>query len=99
MCDRRASQTRAVGQGAPVSGAEVRTDAERELAAFYAAVAESYGPEEATLAAENWIEELKKAGTPNAGTFPVWHQITVAAARGLAARVAVQHPTPGKNWE
>jgi hypothetical protein len=96
MCERRTNPTDATQRETVVPGAEVRAAAERELAAFYAAVSENYGPEEATVAAENWIEELKKAESPFGGTFPGWHQITIAAARGLAARVAVEHRTGDK---
>ena len=65
--------------------------AERELAAFYTAVLQTYGPEEASTATRDWIESLEgmdcvaddEAGRGIAG----WRAVTIAAASCLADRV------------
>jgi hypothetical protein len=77
----------------PVSGSPdtpVQRAAERELAAFHEAVLRSYGPQEATQAAQDWIEALERLDRPVGGALPDWRRVTVAAARSLAARVAAE---------
>jgi len=70
--------------------AELQEAAQRELAAFYAAVTEMYGPEEAMRAALGWIEKLERADQPVGGRPPDWREMTIAAAGGLASRVVNQ---------
>jgi len=67
--------------------AEIHANAQRELAAFYQAVSETYGPEEAMRAALGWIEELARTDQPAGEHAPNWRQTTIAAAGGLASRV------------
>lgn len=62
---------------------------ERALAAFHAAVGKDYGFEEATKAAEDWIEELEKVCPDR---HPDWRSLTARAAHRLALRVVERHP-------
>jgi len=62
------------------------TMAERELAAFFGAVTELFGSEEARLAAEHWLHELLTVnGLP--GSTREWRQITIEVSARLASRV------------
>ena len=61
--------------------------AERELAAFYTAVLEAYGPEEAKAAARNWIESLDAVDCCADGGLSDWRPVTIAAASCLASRI------------
>ena len=69
------------------SGAEL-IEAERELAAFYAAVSNAYGPESAQIAAEEWIRELEKR--PVGEAIPSLRRTTIAASAALASRVVIK---------
>ncbi|HXY52654.1 MAG TPA: hypothetical protein VEI01_24630 [Terriglobales bacterium] len=61
--------------------------AERELASFIAAVAKSYGPEQAKLSAEDWLEESKLMDSPPRSEARNWRAVTIAASARLANRV------------
>lgn len=64
--------------------------AERQLAAFLAAVTELYGPEQARFSAEDWIEELEQMdGAPRA-IGRDWRAVTIAASDRLARRINVE---------
>lgn len=65
--------------------------AERELSAFIAAVKSSYGPGEAKLSAEDWIEESELMDSPPRSEMRDWRAVTIAAAARLASRVNL-HP-------
>jgi hypothetical protein len=67
--------------------------AERELSAFIAAVAELFGPEEARLSAEDWIDESELMDSPLRPTIRDWRTVTIAASARLASRldVALHH--------
>jgi len=67
--------------------AESQGEAHRELAAFYEAVSEMYGAEEATRAASEWIEVLEKMDPASSGSPQDWRLTTIAAAGDLASRV------------
>jgi hypothetical protein len=86
-CGRRAALSLHARQASSSPGAELQGSAQRELAAFYAAVSEMYGPEEATRAALDWIEALEKMDPVSGGTSLDWRQTTIAAAGCLASRV------------
>jgi hypothetical protein len=59
--------------------------AERELAAFFSAVTELFGPELAEISAEEWLEEL--AATNNLpSSAREWRRITHNICKRLAAR-------------
>ena len=62
------------------------TMASRELAAFFCAVTELFGPEQAEQSAENWLRELTESRDLPASTRQ-WRTLTVSAAARLANRV------------
>jgi hypothetical protein len=64
------------------------TTAERELAAFVSAVSASLGPDQAGLAADQWIEELLSLDFSDGLRIPDWRQITITAASLLAKHSA-----------
>jgi hypothetical protein len=60
--------------------------AERELSSFIAAVKTSYGPQQAKLSAEDWLEESELMDSPPRSEARNWRAVTIAAAR-LANRI------------
>jgi hypothetical protein len=60
--------------------------AERELAAFFAAVKELFGSELAELSVEEWLRELEATDDLPAST-PEWQTLTAKASLWLANRV------------
>jgi len=73
--------------------ANLMTMAERELGAFISAVTELFGSEQATLAAEEWLDELLLMEALPGLTSRDWRSITIAASARLANRVnASSHP-------
>jgi hypothetical protein len=95
MCDRKANSIVSSAQRPSSPAEELVAAAEAELAAFYSAISATYGPEEAMLAVDDWIQELERpdreeltsTSRPAAGSFPNLRHVTVNAARRLAARV------------
>ena len=66
--------------------------AERELFAFIGAVTQLFGPEEAKLSAEDWLDESELTASPPRSTNRNWRAVTIAASARLANRLAVaQH--------
>ena len=65
---------------------ELMTMAERELSAFFSAVTELFGPEQAEVSAEDWLRELT-ASDHLPTSIREWRTLTVAAAARLASRV------------
>lgn len=63
--------------------------AERELASFMGAVTELFGPEQARLAAEDWLDESELMDSPLRSTSRDWRAVTVAASARLASRLTV----------
>jgi len=62
--------------------------AERELSAFIRAVTELFGPEQARLSTEDWLDESELMYRPPRATSPDWRAVTVAAsARMLSVLV------------
>jgi len=61
--------------------------AQRELASFIAAIAELYGPAQAGLGAEDWLEESDLMDSPPRSEVRSWRLVTVAASARLASRV------------
>ncbi|HTZ74468.1 MAG TPA: hypothetical protein VMB47_11140 [Candidatus Aquilonibacter sp.] len=72
-------------EGRRLACADVMKAAERELASFFSAVKELFGPEQAELAARDWVQELQATDVPAATTD--WRQLTINAAKRLALRV------------
>jgi hypothetical protein len=61
--------------------------AERELGAFIRAVTELFGPEQARLATEDWVEQVELMDELPGPTRREWGSVTVAASVQLARRV------------
>ena len=59
----------------------------RELGAFIRAVTELFGPEQARLAAEDWVDELELMDALPGPTRRDWASVTVAASAQLARRL------------
>jgi hypothetical protein len=62
--------------------------AERELSSFIRAVTQLFGPEEAKLSAEDWLEECELMDSPPLSTSRNWRAVTIAASARLANRLA-----------
>ena len=67
-----------------------------ELGALIRAVTELFGPEQARLAAEDWVDELELMDALPGPTRRDWGSVTVAASAQLARRLNtdVDRPTP-----
>ncbi|MGB9233746.1 MAG: hypothetical protein WCC04_04975 [Terriglobales bacterium] len=63
--------------------------AERELAAFIGAVTKLFGPGQARISAEDWLDESELMDSPPRSESRNWRAVTVAASARLANRVAV----------
>jgi hypothetical protein len=66
--------------------AELMTRAERELSAFFSAVAELFGPEQATLAAKDWLQQFEGMKYLPTSTRD-WRLMSIKASARLAKRV------------
>jgi len=67
--------------------AELIVGAERELSAFFSAVAELFGPEQATLAAKDWLQHLE--AMPDLPASPrEWRLLSIEASARLAKRAS-----------
>lgn len=64
--------------------------AEHELSSFIAAVKASYGPEQAKVSADDWLEESEIMDSPPRSEARNWHAVTVAASARLADRIQVK---------
>jgi hypothetical protein len=67
--------------------------AERELAAFIAAVTMSFGTEQAELSAEDWLDEARLVDTPPRPMSRDWRAVTIMALARLAGRL---NPAKGR---
>jgi hypothetical protein len=65
---------------------DLMTMAEQELAAFFIAVTELFGSEEAQLFAEDWLHELLAINDLPASTRE-WRLLTIKVSARLASRV------------
>lgn len=66
--------------------AELMTRAERELSAFFSAVTELFGPEQATLAAKDWLQQFEGMANLPRSTRD-WRLMSIEASARLAKRV------------
>ena len=66
--------------------AELMMRAERELSAFLSAVTELFGAEQATLAAEDWLQQLEFM-TDIPGSPREWRVLSIEVSARLAKRV------------
>jgi len=85
--------------GQSPADAELVVIAERELGAFIRAVTELFGPEQARLAAEDWVDELELMDALPGPTRREWGSVTIAASAQLARRLNtdVDRPTPRRS--
>jgi hypothetical protein len=60
--------------------------AERELSAFIRAVTELFGPEQARLSTEDWLDQSELMDSPYTATGKEWRAVTIAASARLANR-------------
>jgi hypothetical protein len=60
--------------------------AERELSAFITAIHQLFGAEQASRAADSWIEELERTDWPSEAPVIDWRKVTIAAAGRLVER-------------
>jgi len=74
--------------------AEILDRAEKELAAFVAAVSTLHGEEQARAAADDWLLELIALKVPCHGASPDLdlRSVTIRAARRLALRLSTPSP-------
>jgi hypothetical protein len=61
--------------------------AERELASFITAVTKLYGPQQAGLSAEDWLDESELMDSAPRSEARNWRAVTIAASARLANRV------------
>jgi hypothetical protein len=61
--------------------------AERELSSFVAAVTKLFGPDEAKVAADDWLDESDLMDSPPRSEARDWRSVTIAASARLADRV------------
>ncbi len=66
--------------------ADLMTTAERELSAFFNAVTQLFGVEQAALSAEDWLQELIEIDGLSVSTRE-WRLITEKVSTRLASRV------------
>jgi hypothetical protein len=92
MCDEEKNPIVATQQASAALVADLLRTAERELAAFYTAVARRYGPEEARRAAYDWIKEMETMDWPLDGVVPNWRHVSIVVADSLASRVVESSP-------
>jgi hypothetical protein len=88
MCSGRSNPAQSPQHASASLDAQFQRGAERELASFYNAVAEMYGPDHASQAALDWIELSKKIGRSTAAAQPDWRRVTIVASSHLASRLA-----------
>jgi alkylhydroperoxidase/carboxymuconolactone decarboxylase family protein YurZ len=70
----------------PLTTDDLMTMAKRELSAFFSAVTELFGSEQAEASAEDWLQELMASDDLPASTRQ-WRTLTITAAARLASRV------------
>ena len=63
--------------------------AEREFSAFFAAVETLFGPKEAELSAEDWLNATEQVLGENQLTHRDWRTVTIVASSRLAHRMVV----------
>ena len=69
------------------------TMAERELSAFFNAVTQLFGSEQAELSAEDWLRELIEIDDLPT-SVPKWRSITAKVSTRLASRVRASSLSP-----
>jgi hypothetical protein len=74
------------------------TTAERQLSAFFNAVTQLFGSEQAELSAEDWLQALNEIDGLPASTRE-WRSITARASTRLASRVIASSLSPSLSNE
>lgn len=69
--------------------------AERELSSFITVVTRLYGPEQARVSAEDWLEESDLMDSPPRSEPRNWRAVTIAASARLADRVNASNAPGG----
>ena len=64
--------------------------AERELSSFVCAVTKLYGPEQARLSAQDWLDESELIHSQALSREKNWRAVTIAASARLADRLNFQ---------
>ena len=59
---------------------------ERELSAFMNEVTQLFGPKQAKISEEDWLEEAELVDSPPRSISRNWHAVTIAASARLANR-------------
>ena len=73
--------------------------AKRELSAFIRAVTQLYGPEQAKVTAEDWLNESELMDSPCLLTSRHWRMVTIAASVRLANRLTrAASPVGSSHW-
>ena len=72
---------------------DLMTMAELELSAFFNAVTELFGSEQAELSAEDWLQELIEIDDLPT-SVPKWRSITAKVSTRLASRVRASSLSP-----
>ena len=70
------------------------TMAEQELSAFFTAVKDLYGPKQAELSAEDWLQELEASNHLPASARE-WRSITNRVTKQLAIQLHAASPSTG----
>jgi len=78
--------------------ADLMTMAERELSAFFNAVTQLFGSEQAELSAEDWLRELIEVDALPASARE-WRLITARISTRLAIRVNTSSPSSSLSTE
>jgi hypothetical protein len=75
--------------------------AERELSAFIRAVTELFGPEQARLSIEDWLNQSELMDSPHRATRKEWRAAAMAASARLANRetLALDHRAIAKSTD
>jgi hypothetical protein len=63
--------------------------AERELSVFFVAVDTLFGPDQATLSVEDWLDAIEQVPGPNQPHNHDWRAVTIVASSRLARRLTV----------
>ncbi len=74
--------------------ADLMVIAERELGAFIRAVTELFGPEQARLAADAWVDELELMDALPGPTRRDWGEVAASAQFARRLNTGVDRPTP-----
>jgi hypothetical protein len=77
---------------------DLMTMAERELSAFFNAITQSLGSEQAELSAEDWLHELIEIDALPASARE-WRMITTKVLTQLASRVIASSPSSSLSTE